>query len=140
VVPAADFFLGALATGLAHDELIVEVRLPSWPAQRRWAFEEFALRRGDFALAGIAVFYDLDQAGRAANAHIGVIGACQRPHRITRAEAALNGRVVDAAAIQAAARAAAAAVDPPADLHASAAYRRALAGTLLERALQRTIK
>jgi carbon-monoxide dehydrogenase medium subunit len=136
-VPAADFFLGALSTVLAHDELIVEVRLPPWPAKRRWAFEEFAMRRGDFALAGVAVFYDVDQAGRASNAHIGVIGACQQPHRLAQAEAALNGRVIDAGAIQAAAGAAAAAVDPPGDLHASAAYRRSLAGTLLERALQR---
>lgn len=137
VVRAADFFLGALSTVLADDELIVEVRLPPWPAKRRWAFEEFALRRGDFALAGIAAFYDLDGAGRATNAHIGVIGACTRPHRLRQAEAALNGRIVDSTAIQATASAASAAVEPPGDLHASAAYRRSLVGTLLERALAR---
>jgi len=45
--------------------------------------------------------------------------------------------VVNEAAIQAAARAAEEVLDPPSDLHASAAYRRSLAGTLLERALQR---
>ncbi len=137
VVPAAEFFTGALSTVLADDELIVEIRLPPWPAKRRWAFEEFALRRGDFALAGVAAFYDEDASGRATNAHIGVIGACTRPHRLGQAEAALNGKVVDAAAIQSAASAASAAVDPPGDLHASAAYRRSLVGTLLERALQR---
>lgn len=137
VVQAADFFVGALSTVLADDELIVQVRLPAWPAARRWAFEEFAIRRGDFALAGIAVFYDLDAADRAVNAHIGVIGACNRPQRIPQAEEALNGRSVDAASIRAAASAASAALDPPGDLHASAAYRRALAGTLLERALLR---
>ncbi|HEX4797813.1 MAG TPA: xanthine dehydrogenase family protein subunit M [Burkholderiales bacterium] len=136
VVRAADFFRGALSTALADDELIVEVRLPAWPAKRRWAFEEFARRRGDFALAGVAVFYDEDKSGRASNAHIGVIGACRRPHRLAQAEAALNSRVVDESAIQAAARAACAAVEPPEDLHASAAYRRALVGTLLERALK----
>ncbi len=140
VVPAAEFFTGALSTVLADDELIVEIRLPPWPAKRRWAFEEFALRRGDFALAGVAAFYDEDASGRATNAHIGVIGACTRPHRLGQAEAALNGKVVDAAAIQSAASAASAAVDPPGDLHASAAYRRSLVGTLLERALQRASK
>ena len=137
VVRAADFFLGPLSTALAADELIVEVRLPAWPAKRRWAFEEFARRRGDFALAGIAVFYDEDKAGRARNTHIGVIGACHRPHRLAQAEAALDGRIVDDSAIRAAASAASAAVEPPEDLHASAAYRRALVGTLLERALER---
>lgn len=134
-VAARDFFLGPLSTVLADDELITEVRLPAWPARRRWGFEEFARRRGDFALAGVAVFYDVDAAGKAANTHIGVIGACHAPQRVAEAEAALNGRVVDEAAIQAAARALCAAVEPPEDLHASAAYRRSLAGTLLERAL-----
>jgi len=139
-VQAADFFVGALSTVLAEDELIVEIRLPPWPAKRRWAFEEFSMRRGDFALAGIAAFYDLDDAGRATNAHIGVIGASNRPHRLRQAEAALDGRIVDTAAIRAAAGAASAAVEPPEDLHASAAYRRSLVGTLLERALLRAGK
>jgi len=118
----------------------VEIRLPPWPAKRRWAFEEFSRRRGDFALAAVAVFYDVDEAGRAGNAHVGVIGACHRPHRLAQAEAALNGRVIDESAIRAAASAAAAAVNPPEDLHASAAYRRSLVGTLLERALKRASK
>jgi carbon-monoxide dehydrogenase medium subunit len=136
-VPAAEFFLGPLSTALAHDELIVEVLLPPWPGGRRWAFDEFALRRGDFALAGIAVFYDVDREGRATNAHVGVIGACHRPHRLPQVEAVLNGRLIDHAAISAAAIEAAVAVDPLGDLHASAAYRRSLVGTLLERALRR---
>jgi carbon-monoxide dehydrogenase medium subunit len=135
IVPAAQFFTGALSTALADDELIVELRLPAWPAQRRWGFEELSPRRGDFAYAGVAAFYDLDAAGKARDAHIGVIGACQRPHRIAAAEAALNGRTVDVAAIRAAALAAQQAVEPPGDLHASAEYRRALVGALLERAL-----
>jgi aerobic carbon-monoxide dehydrogenase medium subunit len=140
VIAAAKFFTGALTTTLADDELIVEVHLPAWPAKRRWGFEELARRRGDFALAGIAAFYDVDPAGKAANTHVAVIGACIRPHRIAQAERALDGRVVDEAAIQAAARAAEAALEPPSDLHASAAYRRALAGTLLERALQQAAR
>ena len=135
VVPAGKFFLGALSTALAEDELIVAVCLPAWRAGRRWGFEEFARRRGDFALAGIAAYYDLDAGARAANAHIGVIGACRCPHRIAAAEAALNGRAVNALAIQDAVRAAVSALDPAGDLHGSADYRRALAGTMLERAL-----
>jgi len=137
-IAAGQFFTGALSTVLADDELIVELRLPAWPAKRRWAFEEFSRRRGDFALAGIAAYYDLDGT-RAVNAHIGVIGACHRPHRAPQAEALVNGRRLDAASIQAAARALEAALEPPSDLHASAAYRRSLAATLLERALTRTL-
>jgi carbon-monoxide dehydrogenase medium subunit len=136
-VQAKDFFLGALSTVLADDELIVELRLPAWPRARRWGFEELSPRRGDFAYAGVAAFYDAGAGGKAKDVHIGVFGACQRPHRIAAAEAALEGRVVDASAIGAACAAAEQAVDPPHDLHASAAYRRALVGTLLERALTR---
>ncbi|MGC2521918.1 MAG: FAD binding domain-containing protein [Stellaceae bacterium] len=138
-IAAADFFLGPLTTALAADEIITEIRLPAWPAGRCWGFEEFARRRGDFALAGIAAFYDKAAADdlRAVNAHVGVIGACVRPHRLAAAEAALNRRVVDETTIGEAAQAAADEVDPPEDLHASAAYRRALVATMVERALRR---
>lgn len=133
-LPGRDFFLGPLMTALAPDELIVELRLPPWPAQRRWGFEEFARQRGGFAMAGVALFYDVKD-GLAQNAHIGVIGASSRLQRIATAEAAINGRVLDEATIAAAAQAAATAVDPVDDVDASAAYRRALVATLVERAL-----
>ncbi len=132
---ADDFFLGPLMTALGPDELVVELRLPPWPAGRRWGFEEFSLRRGDFALAGIALQYDLADDGTVRDAQIGVIGACDRPHRLSAAEAALNGSRVDEDAIAAAAAAACQEVDPPGDMHADADYRRALAGTMVERAL-----
>ena len=139
-IAAGDFFTGALSTSLRDDELIVEVRLPGWPANRRWAFEEFARRRGDFALAGVAVYYDLDANGRAANTHIGVIGACTRAQRVKAAETAVNGQSLTEKTIQAAGRVLEGALtDAPTDLHASSAYRRSLAGALLERALTRTL-
>jgi carbon-monoxide dehydrogenase medium subunit len=134
-VAAADFFDGALQTCLEADELITEVLLPLWPKARRWGFQEFARRRGDFALAGVAAYYDLDVQGHAYNTHIGVIGASDRPRRLATAEAALNGRTVTSETIAAAAAAASAEVDPPSDIHAPADYRRALVATLVERAL-----
>jgi carbon-monoxide dehydrogenase medium subunit len=134
-VNAADFFLGPLTTALAEDEIILEIRLPPWPRGRRWAFKEFAKRSGDFALAGVTLFYDLDERQRARNTHIGVMGACQRSRRLPGAERALDGTAVDAAAVQAAAQAASDEADPSGDFHASAEYRKALVGTLLERAL-----
>jgi carbon-monoxide dehydrogenase medium subunit len=135
VIAAKDFFTGALSTALADDELIVEVRLPAWKPNRRWGFQELSPRRGDFAFAGVAAYYDLDASGKAQNTHIGVIGACTQPHRIPAAEAVLNGRVVNEQSLREAAAAAEKAVQPPQDLHASSEYRRSLVGTLLERAL-----
>jgi aerobic carbon-monoxide dehydrogenase medium subunit len=136
VIRAADFFKGTLTTALAADEIIVEVRLPPWPGRRRWGFAEFARRRGDFALAAAAVFYDEDARGRAINAHVGVIGVADRPLRLPAVEAVLDGQTIDEATIARAEAATAAAVDPPDDINASAAYRRALAGTMVERALK----
>jgi carbon-monoxide dehydrogenase medium subunit len=136
-IPAADFFQGALTTALTADEIVVEVRLPPWPAGRRWGFQEFARRHGDFAMAAAAVFYDQDANGKARNAHVGAIGVGDRPLRLTAAEDALNGQSIDEATIAKAEAAASAAVDPQDDIHASAAYRRALIGTMVERALKR---
>jgi aerobic carbon-monoxide dehydrogenase medium subunit len=134
-IPAEKLFLGALTTALAPDEIITEIRLPAWPAGRRWGFREFARRRGDFALAAAAVFYDRDADGRAANAHVAVVGVGDRPARLASVEAVVNGQTIDAALAERAAEATSAAVDPQDDIHASAAYRRSLAGTMVERAL-----
>lgn len=134
-IAARDFFLAALTTALEPDEIITEIRLPFWPATRRWGFQEFSRRRGDFAMAAAAVFYDPDAQGRATNAHVGVIGVGDTPLRLPSVEALLNGKLVDAALAEQAAAAASAAIDPPDDIHASAAYRKSLAGTMVERAL-----
>jgi len=136
VIKAADFFIGPLTTALASDEIIVEIRFPAWPAQRRWGFQEFARRRGDFAMAAAAVWYDQDGGGKAKDAHVGIIGVGDRPQRLPSVEAVLNGLAVDEATIGRAEAAASAAVDPQSDIHASAEYRRALAGTMVERALR----
>jgi len=125
-----------MTTALEPGEIITGLRLPAWPRDRRWAFQEFARRRGDFALAGIALFYNFDGQGRAAGTHMGVIGASDRPHRLGPAERIIDGSRIDAAVIEAAALAAAAAIDPIEDFHAPADYRRGLVKTLVERALK----
>ena len=137
VIRADDFFLGALTTALKPEEIIVELHLPPWPAQRRWGFEEFSRRRGDFALAAAALYYDTLPDGTAGNSHVGVMGVGDRPQRLAQVEAMLNGRLIDGDTIAEAERAAAATVNPSDDIHASAAYRRALIGTMVERALRR---
>ena len=139
-IAAGDFYVGPLQTVLADNEVLTEVLLPAWPVARRWGFQEFARRRGDFALAGIAAYYDLDSAGRVVNAHVSVIGATDRPRRLGAAEAALNGAALGEAPIAKAAAAASAEVEPNSDIHAPADYRRALVGTLLERALQSSVR
>jgi aerobic carbon-monoxide dehydrogenase medium subunit len=135
VIDAADFFQGPLITALQADEIITEILLPLWPAKRRFGFREFARRRGDFAMAAAAVFYD-DDGGKARNAHVGAIGVADRPLRLKAAEDVINGSSIDEAVIAKAEAAASASVDPADDIHASGAYRKALVGVMVERALR----
>lgn len=135
IIGASDYFLGPLTTALADDDVILEVRFPPWPSARRWAFREFSRRTGDFALAGVAVFYDPDAAGLASNVHIGIVGACYQSGRLPLAEAALTGKPLDAETARFVAGVASGEIDPPDDVNASADYRRSLVKTLLEQAL-----
>jgi len=135
ILSASEFFTGPLSTALRIGELVVAVHLLAWRTGRRWAFRELARRRGDFALAGVALHYDLDR-GQVTGARLGVIGVSDRPRRLVRAEGALEGREPGEPAFATAVALATAEIDPQEDLHASAAYRRSLLGTLLERALQ----
>ena len=136
---AADFFTGPLQTSLEPDEILTEVHLPAWPVARRWAFREFARRKGDFAMAGVALFYDLDEKNRVIDAHIGAIGVSDCPIRLAAAEAALNGKTVTEETIAAVVKVAKDSIDPPSDIHAPGAYRRSLVGTLLTRGLEQSV-
>jgi carbon-monoxide dehydrogenase medium subunit len=136
-IPAIEFFVGALSTSLESDELIVEVRLPPWRDNRRWAFQKFCRRRGDFALAGVALFYDDGKDGQAADAHVGVVGVGDTPLRLSPVEAAIEGKIITETTIRDAGAAASECVHPADDIHASGDYRRALVGVLTERALAR---
>jgi aerobic carbon-monoxide dehydrogenase medium subunit len=135
VIDAADFFEGPLMTALKPDEIITEIRLPVWPAKRRFGFQEFARRKGDFALAAAALFYDID-GGKARNAHVGALGVGDTPLRLPAVEQVLNGSAIDEATITKAEVTASASVDPNDDIHASGAYRKALIGVMVERALR----
>jgi carbon-monoxide dehydrogenase medium subunit len=135
VIDAANFFQGPLMTALKPDEIITEIRLPAWPAKRRFGFQEFARRRGDFALAAAMLYYD-EQDGTARNAHVGAIGIADRPLRLPAVEQVLNGNRLDEVIIAKAEAAASASVEPADDIHAGGAYRKALIGVMVERALK----
>ena len=136
VIEAKDFFRGPLTTALHSDEIITEIRFPAWPQQRRYGFREFARRSGDFALAGVALFFDTDGGEKVRNIHVGAIGIADRPLRLSSVERALDGTALNEAALAKAEAAASAAVDPADDIHASGAYRKMLIGVMVERALR----
>ena len=135
LIAAKDFFAGIMATALAEDELLAEARLALLAPDAKFGFSEFNRRAGDFALAASLVSYRL-QAGKIAEARVGVGGAEARPRRIQEAEAALNGQAPGDAAFRAAAQAAAAAIEPLEDHQTNAEYRRDLVRAMVRRALE----
>lgn len=139
-IPAGDFFLGLFTTALESDELLVGLEIPTSPPGSGWAFEEVARRHGDYALAGIAAVVRMDGAGRCETARLVYVNAGPVPMEATEAGALLSGEEPRAEAIRAAAEAAAAGLDPPADVHASVEYRRHLARVLTQRALERAFR
>jgi carbon-monoxide dehydrogenase medium subunit len=135
VVAAADFFHGFLTTALEPDELLVAIRIPAAPARSGSAFEEFSRRHGDFAVVGVASMVALDDGGRISDARIAFSGAASVPVRAEGAEQALRSEQPSPELFGAIAAEAAAGVDPPDDLHGTAAYRRQLVSALTRRAL-----
>jgi aerobic carbon-monoxide dehydrogenase medium subunit len=132
-VPAAEFFLGPLETARRPAELATEAVFPRPPAGSGSAWREVARRHGDYALCGVGVLVTLDRDRRVAAARAACVSVGPTPVLVDLADA-VGGRPHDAADWAAAGALAAAAVDPEDDIHATAAYRRHLAGVLTARA------
>jgi aerobic carbon-monoxide dehydrogenase medium subunit len=138
-VSAQDLFRSALTTSLAPLEIVTEVRLPAMPAQAGCAVEEFARRKGDFAIAAVAVMVVRD-GERCAKARLATAGVGPVPLRLHDAETVLEQHGLGEAAIAEAADKAAAQVDPMSDLNGSAEYRRHLTGVLTRRAVLKAMR
>ncbi len=137
-VPASEFFVDLFATALEPEELLVEVTLPEMSPRTGYAFEEVSRRHGDYALVGVAATVTLDNNNRCEQARLVYFSVGNGPTEAHQAEAALQGQPLTAEAIAAAAEIAAGEdIDPPGDIHASAAYRRHLAKVLARRVLSR---
>jgi carbon-monoxide dehydrogenase medium subunit len=135
-VAAPDLFRGFLTTSLEPDELLTDVRFPAWAPGTGWSFQEFSRRSGDFAIAGVAATLRLDRNGMIAAARIALSGMGPTPVRASKAEAALAGQQPADEVWDAASQDAVAGLDPPSDVHGTAAYRRHLAAALTRRALR----
>src|SRR6266508_4657342 len=119
-VGAGEFFLGPLQSATRADELAVEAWFPAPPPRSGTAWLEVSRRHGDYALCGVGALVTLDEDRRIAAARAVCVAVGPAP--------------VDAAAWSQAAALASAAVEPGDDIHATAAYRRHLAGVLVARA------
>lgn len=133
-VPMRGFGLGFMTTAVEPDEIVTAVELKLWPAGHGFGFQEFARRRGDFALAGSAALLDVAPDQTIRRAAVALFGVGASPVRLDAAEAGLAGKRLDLAAVMGAA-AQARSIEPLEDIHAGADYRRHLAEVLTRRAL-----
>jgi carbon-monoxide dehydrogenase medium subunit len=140
MIPAAEFFLGIFTTALEPDEILVEMLVPPLPARTGTAFEEMARRHGDYALAGAAAVVTLSEDDRVASSKLVFFSIGDGPIEVPAASDVLRGVAPDAEAIRAASEAVDAHVDPPSDIHATAAYRRHLVKVLARRTLELAVE
>jgi carbon-monoxide dehydrogenase medium subunit len=133
IVAAADFFRGLYETALAPDEILTAIDTPAPAPGTRSAFLEFARRRGDYAIAGIAATARVDR-GAAAALRLVFFGIDDKPVEAREATAALLGGNLSER-LTAAEEALAGDIDPSGDLQANAATKAHLARVLLRRAV-----
>lgn len=133
-VPAAEFFQGYFTTALAEDELLTAVHFPAWSGSAGGTVVEVSRRHGDYAMCGLACMIDAP-GGTIASAALSFFGVASTPTRVPEAEAALIGKTADEAAFAEAAALVAAHLSPDGDIHATAAYRRHIAGVLTRKGL-----
>lgn len=141
-VAAKDFFIDLFTTALEPDELLVEVAFPPMPPRSGWSFQEVARRHGDYALVGVAALVVVDDQGLSEMpsgvceaARLAFFSVGPGPVVTEQAAALLEGQAPTPEAIEAAAAAVTTDLDPSADIQASVAYRRHLAGVLAHKAL-----
>jgi len=133
-VAARAFFKGLYATALNPQEVLTQIEIPVPGPEYRSAFVELALRRGDYAIAGLAAVAR-NTRGALSDLRLAFLGVGAAPALARGAMAAMEGKRASTDAIAAATQALAKDLDPGADLYSSAATRMQLARVLTGRAL-----
>jgi carbon-monoxide dehydrogenase medium subunit len=134
-IPIDDFFYGPFMTSLRPNEIVTEIRIP---AAGRAAGTYLKLERkvGDFASAGVAVHVAMSN-GTVEQAGIGLTGVGATNMRAAEAEEALTAHALDDEAIDEAARLAAAAAEPQADVRGTEEYKRNVVRIFTARGLRK---
>jgi carbon-monoxide dehydrogenase medium subunit len=127
-ISAQELFAGPLESSLESDEIAVSATFPNPPARSGTAWLELARRNGDYAMVGAGAVLSLDEAGSVQAARVGLISVDATPVVLDVAPAADPD---DWAGVADQVRTS---IDPEGDIHATADYRRHLAGVLASRA------
>jgi carbon-monoxide dehydrogenase medium subunit len=139
-VKVDEWFQGLMSTAVREDEILIEIRVPVWPAGSGAAYMKFPHPASRFAIVGVAAALTLDSKGVCSKASIGVTGAGTKAVRAGGVEAGLRGKALDTATIEAAAQKAADGVDVQADLQGSVEYKSHLVRVFARRAIDAAVK
>jgi len=129
VVTAEEFFVGVFETAVGEGDLLTRISVPAAGKGTGDGMAGVTLGAHGTYVANAAASV-VDGTWRIA---LGCVDAV--PHRAAAVESALVGADVDEAAVRSAVEGLGDALDPPADVHASAEYRRSLAETSTVRAV-----
>ena len=134
-VAVEDICTGPGRTSLAPGEFVVSFHLPARPAHSGDAYLRFIPRTEmDIAVVGVGVSLTLDLQGACTQAEVSLGAVAPTALRVREAAEALVGTRLDDAAMEALARAAAAACRPIDDKRGTVAFRTRVAGVLAQRA------
>ncbi|HEY7074903.1 MAG TPA: xanthine dehydrogenase family protein subunit M [Solirubrobacteraceae bacterium] len=133
-IAAADLFQDYLTTAVEDGEIITEVTIPAMDGYG-FGYQKFNRRAEDWAMVAVGALVKRGADGSCEDVRIGLTHMGNVPLRARAVEDALRGGPLDEAAIARAASQAAEGTEPPADLNASADYKRHLAQVLTRRAL-----
>ena len=132
-VKASAFFQGLFTVDLGSDEIITGVQ---FAPVKTAAYAKLHQRASHFAIVGVAAALDV-KSGTIQSARVGLTGAGAHATRLSKVEAALAGKPLSKATIEAASKDAGAEIaDLNSDIHASADYRRAMIPVFTRRALE----
>jgi carbon-monoxide dehydrogenase medium subunit len=139
-VAADGFFHGPFETGLAPDELIVEIRRPPLPQGAGGAYVNLEQPASGYSIVGVAALlghrHGVFGSSEIDHVRVAITGVAHAPYRAKAVEDALVGTDCSPDRIAAAARKATEGVTVNSDIHADATYRAALATVLVRRALE----
>ncbi len=134
-VPISEWFAGPKKTVLAPGEIVTAVELPLPAAKHGGCYMKLSRYEGeDLAQGGVAALAFADRTYRVAVCALGPV-----PRRCPAAEAALNGRKLDARSLAAAKTALLAEISPISDVRSSKEYRLHMAQVMLGRALESAV-
>ena len=141
VIPITSFFKGLYESDLAPNEILTEVRIPSPKPRSGGAYLKLERKVGDFATAAVAAQVELDGKGNFASVGIGLTNVGLTAIKATAAEDFLKGKAAsDDNILRQAAKLAAEAAQPVADVRGSEEYKRSLVRTYTMRALRRAVQ